>query len=50
MDIADYFSPSKADFEQAGKDVENYDLDQHFENIDELYIDEKPEPSYFWRD
>jgi len=47
MDIANHFTPSEIDFEQAKIDVGHYDLDSHFDNIDELYIDEKPEPPYY---
>lgn len=50
MDIANHFTPSDDDFEQAATDVKNHDLDSHFDSVDELYIDEKPEPSYFWTD
>ena len=39
VDIADYFMPSEEDFGRAKSDIESYDLDYHFEDIDELYID-----------
>lgn len=50
MDIASHFTPSEDDFEQAKTDSEHYDLDCHFDNVDELYVDERPESSYYWRD
>lgn len=50
MDIANHFTPSEIDFEQAKTDVENHDLDHHFESVDELYIDEEPESLYYFKD
>jgi hypothetical protein len=39
VDITDYFRPSNEDFDKAKSDIETYDLDYHFEDIDELYIE-----------
>ena len=50
MDIANHFTPSEVDFEKAKSDIETYDLDSHFDNVDELYIDEEPEKGYYWKD
>jgi len=38
IDITDCFVPTSEDFERAKSDIENYDLDYHFDDIDELYI------------
>jgi hypothetical protein len=46
MDIANYFTPSEIDFEQAKLDVENHSLNSHFDDIDDLYVDERPEPPF----
>jgi hypothetical protein len=39
VDITDYFKPSDEDLDKAKSDIEYYDLDYHFEDIDELYIE-----------
>jgi hypothetical protein len=39
VDITDHFVPSSEDFDKAKSDIENYDLDYPYEDIEELYLD-----------
>ena len=39
VDITDYFRPSNEDLNKAKSDIESYDLDYPYEDIDELYIE-----------
>ena len=42
VDMTDQLTPSEEDFKKAELDARSYDLDYHFENVDELYIDSEP--------
>ena len=41
-DITDQLTPSEEDFKSAEQDVQTHNLDYHFEDVDELYIDDEP--------
>ena len=48
VDITEQLTPTCEDFEKAKLDTQNYDLDYHFEDIDELYIDENPLAHFYY--
>ena len=42
VDMTDQLTPSEEDFKRAELEAQNYDLDYHFVDVDELYIDDEP--------
>jgi hypothetical protein len=47
VDITDHFVPCQEDFEKAKSEKESRDLNYHFDNVDELYIDNDPDSGFY---
>ena len=50
FDVTENIFPDDEDFLQASKDIEEYDLDYDFQNVDELYLDDYKPVGFMWKD
>ena len=50
FDLTDELYPSDEDFAQAKKDIEEYELDYDFQDVDELYLDDYKPVGFVWNE